>query len=173
MSWYRVRRPAESGKPELPPLGVLPRECAAAAVWRGRVLVTNGNDAQQRFRDLVEWDPRGLYAEKHASAQAREGQAAVSAHSLATCDGRFFYQFGGWDVMHDTAHLARYDADERVWTEPAALAVSGDAPNARHFHTCVGIGRLLVLFGGYVGARSAWTDDLYTFNTGAIRGASS
>jgi hypothetical protein len=47
-------------------------------------------------------------------------------------------------------------ADARTWTE---LRPSGDAPSARHFHTCVGVGRLLVLFGGYDGAR--WTDDLY------------
>ena len=112
MSWYRVDRGASGGVPFLSA-----RECAAAAVWRGsgspQVLITNGNDASERFRDLVEFDPRTLACAKYPSAQQRGGAGAgatpVSAHSLTTCDGRFFYQFGGWDGMHDQAETARYD----------------------------------------------------------------
>lgn len=102
MAWYRVDRGASGGAPFLSA-----RECAAAAVWRGggggapQVLITNGNDASERFRDLVEFDPRTLSCAKFPSAQQRAGAGAgatpVSAHSLSTVDGRFFYQFGGWD----------------------------------------------------------------------------
>ena len=110
MSWYRCDAGATAGK--APPLSA--RECSAAAVWRGgggppQVLITNGNDASERFRDLVEFDPRTLRVAKYESAQQRGGATAVSAHTLATCDGRFFYQFGGWDGMHDQAETARYD----------------------------------------------------------------
>jgi len=64
---------------------------------------------------------------------------------------------------HPDAALCRYDADRRSWTP---VTVRGEVPSARHFHTCVGVGRRLIVFGGYDGAR--WTDDLYSFDTGAL-----
>jgi len=102
MAWYRVDVTAEGREPLLSA-----RECAAAAVWKGKILVTNGNDAHSRFRDLVEFDPRGLTVEKFASAQ-NVNQTPVSAHTFTTCDGRFFYQFGGWDGSRDIFSLFRY-----------------------------------------------------------------
>jgi hypothetical protein len=115
------------------------RECAAAAVWRGsgsgsgpQVLITNGNDASERFRDLVEFDPRTLSCAKFPSAQQRAGGAGagatpVSAHSLSTVDGRFFYQFGGWDGEKNATRLgnnARSSGRRAAPTCPIMLCLS-------------------------------------------------
>lgn len=113
MAWYRVDKPSTAGSAADVTLSA--RECAAAAVWKDRILVSNGNDASSRFRDLLEFSPRTLTIEKHASAQ-NGAQTPVSAHSFATCDGRFFYQFGGWDGSRDIASLFRYDAERRTWS---------------------------------------------------------
>lgn len=157
MAWYRVDKPSVAGSSA--EFSLSARECAAAAVFKDKILVSNGNDASSRFRDLLEFSPRTLTIEKHASAQ-NGAQTPVSAHSFATCDGRFFYQFGGWDGSRDIASLFRYDAERRTWS---SIAPVGDVIAPRHFHTCCGVGRRLVVFGGYDGAR--WTSDLYTFDT--------
>jgi len=77
MAWFRVDK--EGGEPLLSA-----RECAAAAVWRGKILISNGNDAHTRYKDLIEFDPRGLSAEKFPAAQ-NSGQTPVSAHTF--CGG--------------------------------------------------------------------------------------
>jgi len=55
MAWFRVDR---DGPPDPMVPSLSARECAAASVWRGKVLITNGNDAHNRFKDLIEFDPR-------------------------------------------------------------------------------------------------------------------
>lgn len=118
MAWYRVDKPSVAGSTTEVSLSA--RECAAAAVFKDKILVSNGNDAASRFRDLLEFSPRTLTIEKHTSAQ-NGAQTPVSAHSFATCDGRFFYQFGGWDGSRDIASLFRYDAERRTWSSIAPV----------------------------------------------------
>lgn len=51
MAWYRVDK--DGGNDPL----LSARECAAAALYKGKVLITNGNDASTRFKDTLEFDP--------------------------------------------------------------------------------------------------------------------
>lgn len=103
-----------------------------------------------------------LTVHKHAAAQ-NAAQVPVSAHTFTTCDGRMYYQFGGWDGSRDIASMFRFDAESKTWT---GVTPGGDVPSARHFHTCIGLGKRIVLFGGYDGSR--WTSDLFAFDPGAF-----
>jgi hypothetical protein len=52
-----------------------------------------------------------------------------------------------------------YDGEQKTWSPVKA---SGEIPSARHFHTCVGLGSRIILYGGYDG--SQWTNDLFSFD---------
>lgn len=100
--------------------------------------------------------------EKHADAQ-NVAQVPVSAHTFTSCDNKNYYQFGGWDGSRDIAAMFKYDAEARTWS---SVHVNGDIPSARHFHSCIGLGNRIILFGGYDGSR--WTNDLYSFEPGTL-----
>lgn len=61
MAWYRVYGNdgvPEGGVASSPVATALSaRECAAAAVYAGRAVITNGNDAHTRFADTIVFNP--------------------------------------------------------------------------------------------------------------------
>jgi hypothetical protein len=57
MAWYRVDN-VDLKERDGEQAVLSARECSAAAVCRGKVMITNGNDASTRFKDILEFDPR-------------------------------------------------------------------------------------------------------------------